>query len=94
MRCTVTSPVSRDSFDKLASIRLVTTSGGREILPGHIAMLAELQPGSLVELLGDAQESPPIHIMISSTGFLQFSDDTAMLLADTYRIVPEGEELQ
>ena len=79
MRCTITSPITSAVFEGLSAIRVFTTTGAREILPGHIALIAGLAPDSSVELV-PADGSTPLHIGVAAGSFFQFEQDDALIL--------------
>ena len=63
------------------------TEGRLGILPKHAALLTTLSPGALNIKLGDAEE--PIFI---SGGFLEVSNNSVIVLADTAELAEEIDE--
>src|SRR5439155_1349790 len=63
------------------------TEGRLGILPRHAALLTTLSPGSLNIKLGDAEE--PIFI---SGGFLEVSNNSVIVLADTAQLAEETDQ--
>jgi F0F1-type ATP synthase epsilon subunit len=84
MRCTITSPVQSTVFEGLSSIRLVTLTGSRELLPGHIAIITGLAEDSVVEMI-PADKSPSHLLTVSAGSFFQFEDDDALVLTPAWK---------
>jgi len=63
------------------------TEGRLGILPRHAALLTTLSPGALNIKLGDAEE--PIFV---SGGFLEVSNNSVIILADTAELAEEIDE--
>ena len=63
------------------------TEGRLGILPRHAALLTTLAPGALNIKLGDAEE--PIYV---SGGFLEVSNNSVIVLADTAELAEEIDE--
>ena len=63
------------------------TEGRLGILPRHAALLTTLSPGALNIKLGDAEE--PIFI---SGGFLEVSNNSVIVLADTAELAEEIDQ--
>ena len=84
MRCTITSPVTSSLFEGLSAIRIRTTSGARELLPGHIALITGLAPDSMVELV-PADGSASLHIGVAAGSFFQFEQDDALILTPSWK---------
>ena len=83
MRCSIISPEGRDDFQNITSIYLVTTSGERELLEGHIALIAILQEGPSLRL---CLENQMVRITISPGSFFQFTHDNAEVVTAHYSI--------
>lgn len=83
MRCTITSPLASSEFENLAAIRIRTTTGARELLPGHIALLSGLAPDSMVELV-PADGSPAKELEVPAGSFFQFERDAALILTPSW----------
>ncbi|HEX6555446.1 MAG TPA: F0F1 ATP synthase subunit epsilon [Ktedonobacteraceae bacterium] len=63
------------------------TEGRLGILPRHAALLTTLAPGALTIKLGDAEE--PIFV---SGGFLEVSNNSVIVLADTAELAEEIDQ--
>ena len=63
------------------------TEGRLGILPRHAALLTTLSPGALTIKLGDAEE--PIFV---SGGFLEVSNNSVIVLADTAELAEEIDQ--
>ncbi|MBC7235937.1 MAG: ATP synthase F1 subunit epsilon [Chloroflexi bacterium] len=64
------------------AVRLVAPSayGQITILPGHVALLAALEPGEMIVRRGE--EQPDVDLAVGG-GFIEVRDDQVIVLADT-----------
>ena len=83
MRCSIISPTGRDEFQDIGSIHMSTTAGERELLTGHIALLAALHEGPSLRL---RTETHTVCVTLAPGSFIQFARDEAEVLTTRYTL--------
>jgi F-type H+-transporting ATPase subunit epsilon len=73
---------------EVKSVVLPALGGEIEILPGHIPLMAIIQPGELVAKSENAQE-----VFAIDSGFVKISNDTVCVLTDESLNI-DGEDLE
>lgn len=77
LHVTIVTPERQLLSEEVDELIVPTTNGELTILPGHAALLAQLQPGELQIKKGNKTE----HLVVVG-GFLEVGKNTATVLAD------------
>jgi len=86
MRCSIISPAGRDEFKDVVSIHLAATTGERELLSGHIALITTLKEGRSLKLRMGGEPPVAVHVTVAAGSFIRFSKDDAEVLSARYTV--------